>query len=247
MRLLVLLTASIDPMGRANVKRADPQARLGDYAASLRNWLAVVRDLPADILFCENSGWPLGELERVVSRSGMAARVTFSQFRGNDYPTELGKGFGEARIIDHAIASVVASDGRHDAVVKCTGRLFVRNARSLLPRRAVDADIMCLLDGALTQADSRFFIARAEVLATSFAGMGPEVDEAAGIYLEHVLCRRVLRAIGEGRTWKPLPARPLYSGWSATHDRRYDSIPMLGRWLLHRPLRRLRYRPRSPL
>ncbi|MBA3364402.1 MAG: hypothetical protein H0U03_01265 [Actinobacteria bacterium] len=247
MALLILLTATIDPMGRAGVLRSDPEIRLDDYARSLDRWLDAGSELPAELVFCENSGWPLDRLRELAADRYPSDRLRFLQFSGNDYPAELGKGPGEAAIIDHAIETVLADRAGSDLVVKCTGRLFVRNLRSLLPPATETPDLMCALDGRLTQADSRLFIARAETFVEHLAGMGEAVDEPRGIYFEHVLCRRVLRAIAGGCAWSPFPAVPRYSGWSATRGSSYDRAAGMARWTLHSALRTLRYRPRSPL
>lgn len=242
-----LLTASIDPMGRVGVRRADPAVRLGDYTASLGRWLDDARRHGAEVVFCENSGWPLESLRALVASRGLEDRVRFLQFRGNDYPRERGKGFGEAAILDRAIAEDLGARPPGTLVVKCTGRLHVSNLDRALLRPGARAEIACALDGRLTQADSRFFLARAGVFAARFTDMGEEVDEPAGILLEHVLCRRVLGAVAAGVAWEPLGAVPRFSGWSATHARSYGGASRLARWAAHSALRTLRYRPRAPL
>jgi hypothetical protein len=244
---VILLTASVDPMGRPGLTRVNPEARLADYEQALAAWIEAARDVAADVVFCENSGWPLDSLERLAAARAAPGAVTFLQFRGNDYAPELGKGFGEALIVDHFVDTSFRDDHRHDLVVKCTGRLFVSNIRAIVSGIAPDTDLACALDGALTWADSRLVIGRQAPFARYLSGLRSEIDESRGAYLEHALMRRVARAIGDGCRWRPFPELPRYVGRSATTGRRLDSPRERARWIVHGALRTLRYRPRSPL
>ncbi|HEX2234179.1 MAG TPA: hypothetical protein VHG69_12545, partial [Thermoleophilaceae bacterium] len=159
----------------------------------------------------------------------------------------LGKGYGEALILDHFIDNVLSGEHGYERVVKCNGRLFVENAEAIVAHLRADTDVACALDGALTWADSRFLVARAATFASLLHGLAGEIDERRGVYLEHVLMRRIAAAIGAGARWRPLPAVPRYSGTGATGDRPYDGVRERARWILHSALRTLRYRPRSPV
>lgn len=73
----------------------------------------------------------------------MADSVEFLSFYGLDYPLAYGRGYGEFKLIDHAIAnSKLIGAGRFDDVVwKVTGRYIIENIVKIVRSRPFDADI----------------------------------------------------------------------------------------------------------
>jgi hypothetical protein len=100
-----------------------------DYEQGLDSWLAS--GACRRVVFCENSGYDLASLEALAARYA-GAEVEFISFRGNESGANKGKGHAELGVLGHALAtSRLLADC--DVVLKCTGRLIVRNASKLLP------------------------------------------------------------------------------------------------------------------
>ena len=87
---VLLLTATIDPGNTIMVARRDPLLRLEDYRLALESWLSA--EAAAKIVVCENSGYDLAPLRRIVpTRAGR--EVEFISFSGNQHGATRGKGY----------------------------------------------------------------------------------------------------------------------------------------------------------
>lgn len=217
--LTLLLTATINPGDMILLKRRDPYKRLNDYLSALRRWVRVHGI--DNIVFCENSGsHEIQSIVDIAQRTNPPVEVL--QFCGNDYPLELGKGYGEATIINYALSHSEYIE-RADYVIKCTGRLFVINSNRTLQCLRSSPDIAVNLDRTLQKADSRFFVVRPSVLRQVMDGFEQQVNDSRGITFENVLANRVLGLIASGVRWSSLAELPLYSGVCGGSNRRYDS------------------------
>lgn len=235
MRILLLLTASVRPADPSTVQRSEPTLREEDYVEALRRWLGIAAAEHVDVVFCDNSGWDLDRIARRVQGDEGEGLVEFHSFDKADYPAHLGKGAGEATIIDQFIENVLPARDA-DFVAKCTGRLFVRNASSLLAQAKPGVDALCALDQRLRFADSRFFVLRKQVFAR-FHGLAEEIDERENRYLEHAFAKRLFRELAGGALWEPFRMLPLYVGRSGTDGTRYDGPRELGEWAVRSVVR----------
>ena len=143
-RFLLLLTATIKPPPGVSA-RADPALRLEDYRNALRFYLAMLgRGELARLVFVDNSDSDLGALKVEAEAAGLAEKCEFISFSGLDYPTEYGYGYGEFRLVDHAMTHSRFVHELADAVVvKVTGRYVVRNLDALLRRLPPQFDVAC--------------------------------------------------------------------------------------------------------
>jgi hypothetical protein len=233
MKLLLVLTATIDPGAMTFTVRTDPTMRMADYCNALKQWSnwRASSPWPVDIIFCENSGYPLDNLQRVVE--GRKA-IRFIQFDGNKYPSVLGKGYGEAKILEH-VFSADPSVGNYDYCVKCTGRIFVSNATRVL-RILESAPDICSLPMSKRGAfvDSRFFVARPKAFRLLLDGLAESINDTAGIYFEHALAAKISEAIRSGKRWTPFHTLPYYIGVSgSTGERLNGVIPGIKHLLKH--------------
>lgn len=218
MSRLLVLTASVDIRNCPRVARIDVGERLSDYRSGLAAWLGRL-DRHWSVLFVENSGFPLDEVEQVAARS--AVPVHFWQYVESAGVTAQGKGAGEAAMLDRVVGSGHL-DG-HDWVVKCTGRLSVVNAGRILPPAPKEPAFSAPLRPDLTYADSRLFAATPEALRRYFRGLGADVDEPAGRYFEHALARAMHRGMADELRFVPLAELPLFTGVSGSTGARYGS------------------------
>lgn len=139
----ILFTASVQVnQAIAGVTTADPGQREEEYAANLRYFL---REHPRlrKLVFAESSGWPLDRLREIAAAENPHGKeVEILQLACNDFPGGLGKGYGEAMILDRAVAaSRLVRDVRW--IVKMTGRQRVLNMTRLLERAPAGFELLC--------------------------------------------------------------------------------------------------------
>lgn len=144
MRNVLLLTATVTPpSGVPALQRTDPAQRLRDYEDAFAFYLPMVGTTFESIVFAENSASDISSLRQMVARSGGdTSRVDFLSFYGLDHPAAYGRGYGEFKLVDHAMNNAPLL--RDDAFVwKCTGRYKIANIVDLVRSRPANADIYC--------------------------------------------------------------------------------------------------------
>ncbi len=146
-RNILLLTATVRPPADArSLARSDPHVRLADYLSAFAFYLAAVdRGTAAGLVLCENSGFDMGCFEALARKRGLQDRVECISYFGLDHPGRFGRGYGEFKLIDHAMATsaLIGTAGRNAAVWKLTGRYRVRNLAALIHSRPDRADLYC--------------------------------------------------------------------------------------------------------
>jgi hypothetical protein len=84
--------------------RNDVETRLADYSTALDFWLRLNEPRIQQIVFVENSGFPLDEFRRVVATANIYKRdVEFLQSASNWCPPEVHYGWAELAMVDRAI------------------------------------------------------------------------------------------------------------------------------------------------
>jgi hypothetical protein len=211
--IVLLLTATIDPGVTPMVVRHDPALRLQDYLSALGNWLAS--GTAPRVVFCENSGYDLAPLKRAAQ--GHGCEIEFISFFGNQDGATKGKGYAELKIIEHALQES-ALLARSEVIVKCTGRLTVRNSMRVMRSIATSKfDVMCSLKQYLSFADSRLFAATPSFVRHHLLPQTHIIDDHAGVYFEHALACATASAVAEREQWRPFPTLPRIEGFSGTH------------------------------
>lgn len=128
----LVMTATITPPpGATHLSRRDPQQRLQDYAEALKFYLSLPTSLFDRIIFIDNSAADVSPLAEVARVHAGDKTVHVSSFVGNDQPPVYGKGYGEFRILDHAM-KVGGLIGPDEVVWKVTGRLRCINLPDLV-------------------------------------------------------------------------------------------------------------------
>src|SRR6059058_6241967 len=101
MSYLLVLTATVHPKGMGNLKIADPTQRLEQYKSALTSWLIMDDPDVRSILFIENSGADLTPFNELVRKQNtLGKNVELVGLDVNDYPRDLGKGYGEFLAVD---------------------------------------------------------------------------------------------------------------------------------------------------
>ena len=143
MRNVLLLTATVTPpAGMPSLQRTNPTQRLRDYEEALAFYLPLVGGTFDAIVFAENSASDITSLRQMVRCHGADSAVNFLSFNGLDHPPAYGRGYGEFKLVDHAMNHAPAL--RDNAFIwKCTGRYKVKNIVDLVKSRPLEADIYC--------------------------------------------------------------------------------------------------------
>jgi hypothetical protein len=219
---LLLLTATINPM--VEVARANPNVRLNDYLDALKLWWKELESLPVNILFCENSGYDIQIIKDWIISIGAENRVKTFQFDGDKtLVARLGKGAGEAEIYDECFKNGLLAG--HDYILKCTGRLFVKNAKLLIEQAILEnSDFAISFRSPLDLVDTRFFILKYNLYGSYMLGLAKEVNDRQGRYIEHAVLKRLCRAISEGYIWGQFTNLPRFVGVGGSDGKVHSSI-----------------------
>ncbi|HOY70138.1 MAG TPA: hypothetical protein PL131_09600 [Methylotenera sp.] len=236
-KALLLLTATIMPM--ISVARSNPQVRINDYLESLKIWWSKLELMPVDILICENSGYDMHVVKDWILSVRAEDRITILQFNGDkSLVMKLGKGAGEAEMFDRCINENLISS--YDYVIKCTGRLHVKNADELLKQIIQNNDDMAIsIRGKLDFVDTRFFIIKGALFKTYLLNLGQEVDDSRGIYLEHIVLKRAFKAFSDGHKWGQFSALPRYIGVGGSDGKHHSSLLGAFRYFIKNSIHKL--------
>jgi hypothetical protein len=155
------MTATITPpAGAPELVRTDPVLRLADYDAALSFYLMLLGQGLDRILFVENSNSDVSTLAARCAQTGHGDQVEFISFYGLDYPPEYGRGYGEMRLLDHAMdhSRLLKELGRQVVVWKMTGRYVCRNLLKMFRTSPAQFDLYCdLKDRPMPWMDLRLF------------------------------------------------------------------------------------------
>ena len=140
-RNVLLMTATITPLpGLPSLARTDPKLRLQDYQTALLFYANLLGDCIDAIIFAENSKSDVSSLVQSVKANPRFEQVEFISFYGLDYPPNYGRGYGEFRLVDYAIANskLLRPD---DIIWKVTGRYIIENIRTIIRSRPPTSDL----------------------------------------------------------------------------------------------------------
>ncbi|WP_258724174.1 hypothetical protein [Cellulomonas sp. NS3] len=232
---IVLLTATVTPNGDFGIAGASPDRRREQYRRAVAHWASSLHGSPFGLAVVETSGEPAESLTRLVAVRS-SAPVEVHPFAPTAGLVARGKGAIEAAAIEHVLKSREEPVDGATTLFKATGRLRLLNAAVCLePLAPATVRVRMTLDR--TYADTRLLGARASVWRTCLTGMAEEVDDDAGVFLEHVVASRIagraaLGAIAVSR----FPTRPVLAGESGTSGARYSPLRQLASARLLHPL-----------
>lgn len=231
----VLLTAAVTPAPQFNAALSDPSVRLSQYQEAVASWASRSGQLGWQIVIVETTGCPAPLLTAKVDTS-MKDRITVIPFLAGDEFISLGKGSVEAAAIDHALNSGAADIAEDSTFFKATGRLVVKNASDLLTRLPNNtAVVRRSLDG--KYCDTRFFGTTVKFWNEHLSGMGTDVDDNEGRYIEHVLAHRLRETEYRERSLiQRFATRPDIDGQSGTTGAKYGRLGTLTVGSLLKPI-----------
>ena len=215
-KVVLLLTACINPVGVIHTQRIDAKIRFNDYRGAIKNYLDSPGSTP--IVFCDNSGYDLTELKDFCRVNNVyGRRVEFLSFNGMDISGELGKGYGELAIIKHALVNSKFISPE-SMILKITGRLCVLNIEKIIKVLSGinGVEVFSDLKKELTYSDSRVFCASFSFFNNYFFPMHGLINDSKNMYFENVLARAIHKSLADGFIWSMLPFAPDIKGYSGT-------------------------------
>lgn len=234
--LTLVLTASVDPKSMPGVTRPDARARERDYAAALAYYVTE-HPLVRQIVFIENSNWPLDGFEAgVAARNPHGKRVEFVSLNCNDFPRELGKSYGEMLLMDRGLErSKLAAGSRF--IAKLTGRNYLMNLSAMLDsmrraRRPFDMWVD-LRDHGIYEtlgvnacgrhADSRFVVFSPAFYDEWLRGRYEKLNDSTGYMVENLLYDVAKHPDNRDRVVRRFRLEPNYRGLAGHLNKDYSS------------------------
>lgn len=180
-KIVLLLTACINPNGMANTALIDNEERKNQYYNALNFYLSTI-NIP--IVFVENSNYDISNDYKKEIQSGSLEFITFN---GNDFEKFRGKGYGEALIIKEGFQKSYYLNHCH-YVVKITGRIIVQDIKRIISSKLLYFDNIFRCDFRLGDfLWSMVFVAKASTLQEIITNKIEQIDESKWVLFEHVL------------------------------------------------------------
>lgn len=200
---VLLLTACVNPSGMRYTSLQDPQLRLRQYKDAINYY---IKNTKYRIVVAENTGTDLSACFDKTEKG----RIEFLTFEGNDYDKNLGKGYGEGVIINHALAhSRFLKDAEH--IIKITGRHVVTNLNTITKFVNVFGGMTRkkMVSGFVYN-QAKTVVADVFIASRSFYEdfLSPELkycDDSKNVWFEHVLCKAFRNATNAGYRFVPFP------------------------------------------
>jgi hypothetical protein len=231
-RYLLVMTATIIPAANAGVKRADPRVRLEDYKQALRYWLLYEHRTAERILFLENSGADLSELEAIArDENPLGKPVEVLSVPGNAIPEGRNYGYTEMQLLDDGLAvSRLRRETTH--MVKTTGRLvFPALGRALDRVERLGAPLELMVECRKLGFPRRGYDAATQLFVCShrfydriLRGAKEEMNATDVRLLEHLIYRKVAPFKGVPGHALRFPANIEPVGYSGFKSRSYRSV-----------------------
>lgn len=230
----VLLTAAVTPNSNFQTAVANSEIRLEQYQNSTAAWTKVATDLGWHTIVVETTGCAESLLLQKIPVSERR-NITVVPFEAHQDLLLHGKGGVEAAAMDHVISSDIIPFAT-STFFKTTGRLRVDNARRLL-RKLPEDKILVRRTMDRRFCDTRFFGTTKAFWHAYLTGMGTEVIDKQGRYLEHVLAYRLAVAEYESNARADrFSERPQIIGSSGSTGIAYNGLNALVRGRLLDPL-----------
>lgn len=177
MKKVLFLTGCVNPNGMPYTVLTDSGIRLAQYIKAIEWYL---NNTQYDIVFVENTNVDLSVFFKENER------LECLTFEGNNYDKTLGKGYGEAQIIRHALLHS-KKIGKADLIAKITGRLIVHNVVKIM-ESCNSASTLYIKKFYQKRMwfKSNFFIAPSSFFE-AFTENSNKLNDSAGYYFEHLM------------------------------------------------------------
>lgn len=216
--LLIFLTGCINPKGMKYTALNNTEIRKRQYIETIK-WYYENTELP--ILFVENSNTDISQELKIFTQSG---RLEYIYFDGNNFDKALGKGYGEAEIIEYGISNSNKLEyfGENISIIKITGRYKCVNINRIITHYNRRNTIYANLgndDWGGDIADSRFLIAPLLFWKNYFLPKRSMLNDSKCYHFEHLLRNAIQQWKREGNRHREFwicPCIEAVSGTSGT-------------------------------
>lgn len=183
MSKVLIFTSCVTPGNMTYTAIVDPEFRRKEYVSSLQYYLSHTN---YRIVVVDNSGYKYEELD-----GKFPDRLEILYFHGNDYKSELGKGYGEGLILKYAFDHSVFLRDYEGPVAKVSGRHQVMNINALTNVHSLCSIFSKKVFFAIVlECDkwivSDFFIAPKSFYRALCESL-QDVNDSKGYYFEHCL------------------------------------------------------------
>lgn len=209
----IVLTATVVPEpGQQYLVTRDPKVRLNQYLHAVKWWHKTAEASGVALAVIENSGNAHLFQDLDCVRAGKVQVI--QGFPCDTQVAARGKGMGEANMLSQA-ADLFPNKG---LIIKCTGRLIVRNWEEVIRRgnRSQRQQVLVDWNLDLSAADTRFLAAPPAALRdfANYALM--VVDDHKGRHLEHAMAEWLVQEYARGNRAAMFERTPLFVGTSAS-------------------------------
>lgn len=229
-RYLLVMTACVDPSaGEYRLHRADPAVRLEDYKTALRFWLKFPDERIRNILFIENSNYPLHELETIAEReNALRKNVEFVSLNSNWYPPGGHYGYAELRMLDLGLErSELRNSTTH--MIKVSGRFKFPGVSRLLDRLPAEFDAVADSRAWMTpvrKLDRPYVTTQVILFAHDFYRTHlqqcyRDLELGKESHMETIFYRKLIELSGEGKILFRFPCNLSPIGFPAHRSRSY--------------------------
>ena len=212
MKKVIFLTACVKPNGMTYTVLNDIHIRKQQYIDALRWYL---ENTSHTIVFVENTNT---DLSSVFKEWIVKGRLEMLSFKGNDYDISLGKGYGEAKILEYGLEYSNYIE-RDDVVVKISGRYICKNIATILNKyNSIDTVYANIGkdDWGGNIASSSFVIGSKRFWIDFFLQRREELNDSKRFHFEHLLYESICRWKEEGMRHKEFWTQPQLEGVSGT-------------------------------
>jgi hypothetical protein len=219
--IIILLTSTINPQHASKTKLQNPHLRQQQYESALDYYL---NNFNYKIVFVDNSNFNISSsYNSFISER----RLEILCFEGLNYPRELGKGYGEMKIIEYALnhSGFINEDS---VIVKITGRLKLLNLANILSKvtkykkntNFISAEFMI----SVRAAGSRIIIASHSFYCQYLFAYQDFLNDSKGYYFEHALANAIKDSVRiNNYQYIPLPLFSRFKGYSGTFNKKYST------------------------
>lgn len=217
--IVILLTACVQPNGMSFTKLQDSSIRKEQYIKSIIYYLENTK---FNIVCVENTGF---NFSSCLCHHKNSKRLECLTFYGNNYPKELGKGYGEAQIIKYAIDnSKHINKGTY--IIKITGRLIIKNINSIINPLLlrISKNIIQIDFYSKSFVNSTCFICPSTWISKTIQLYENHLNDTAGYYFEHMLYNSIIKS-SNILLYPIIP--PFIIGISGTQNKPYINGPSI--------------------
>lgn len=223
-RYVLLLTGTIAPNlfkkpndnSAVNVNLTDEKERLNQYEAAIAGYLK--NSAFTDVVFAENSGAKFDEekFKVLAKENGKSFEYILRKLNGEQIERmkKCGKSYGEADLIDYAIKNSRLIKNA-EAIYKVTGRLFLRNSKSLVGKSTT----AFIARNKIHWLDTQCFRLNLQDYFKYLSSSADLMDDFNCGNIEHVWCVLLEKSAARVDSFKRYPR---LSGTVGSSDKSYD-------------------------